>query len=92
VIVPEFAPTLIVVAAPNRFPVKALVLNTLTVPVDVVVIDGEAPFRFNDVALVPVIVGLPIVTVPVAAPTPIVVAAPNALTVVAVVLIKLNVV
>jgi hypothetical protein len=40
----------------------------------------------NAVAVVPVIVGMPIVSVPVAAPTAIVVAAPNAFTVVALVL------
>jgi len=79
-------PTVIADAAPNKLPVRALVLNTEAVPVEVVAIDGDAPFKFNTVALVPVIVPLPIVSVPDEAPILTAVAAPKALTVVAVVL------
>ena len=79
-------PIEIVVAAPPRFSVVALVLNTEAVAVLVVEMDGLAPFRFNAVALVPVIVGLPITRVPVAAPMLTEVAAPKRLPVRALVL------
>ena len=55
-------------------------------PVELVAIVGEAPFILNVVAFVPVIVALPIVNVPEEPPIANVVAAPNALTVLAVVL------
>ena len=77
------------VAAPNRFPVRALVLNTEAVPVLEVKIDGLAPFRLRVVAFVPVMVGLAIVSVPVAAPKLREVAAPPRFKVVAVVLKRL---
>jgi hypothetical protein len=49
--VPVEAPIETAVAAPNNAPVNALVLNTEAVPVEVVVIDGDAPFIVNEVAL-----------------------------------------
>ena len=73
-------------------PVKIFVLKTLAVPFELVTILGLAPFMLNEVALVPVMVVFPIVNVPVAAPIPIVVAAPAKLTVVAVLFKILNVV
>ena len=79
-------PREIVVAAPPRLRVVALVLNTEAVPVLLVAMDGLAPFRLSAVALVPVIVGLPIVKVPEAAPMFSAVAAPAKFIVVATVL------
>jgi len=76
VVVPVAAPREIVVAAPPMFSVVTVELNIEAV-VLVVVIAGEAPLRANDVALVAVIVGLPIVSVPVEAPIETAVAAPN---------------
>ena len=67
------------VAAPNKLPVNAPVLNTLAVPALVVTILGLAPFKLKVVAFVPVIVALPIVNVPVEAPILTAVAAPNKL-------------
>ena len=90
--VPVVAPIVAVVAAPNKLPVNALVLNTLAVAVLEVTILGLAPFMLNVAKVVPVNVGLPKVIVPVAAPMPIVVAAPPKLIVVAVVLSSANVV
>jgi len=68
VIVPVLAPIPIVVAAPNRLPVKALVLNTLAVPVLVVAILGSVPFILKAVALAAVIVALRRFMVPLLAP------------------------
>ena len=83
-------PMLTAVAAPNKLPVNTFVLNIDPVPVLDVTMLGLAPFMLNVVALVPVIVGLPIVSVPVAAPIPSAVAAPAKFIVVAVVLARLN--
>ena len=91
VVVPVLAPRLTVVAAPPTFNVVTVELKTEAV-VLVVAIAGEAPFKFNAVALVPVIVGLPIVNVPVAAPMFNAVAAPPTFNVVAVAFTKLKVV
>ena len=63
-------------------PVKAFVVNTLAVPLLLVAIVGLAPFKFNVVALVAVIVALPIVSVPLAPPIPSVVADPASVAVV----------
>ena len=84
--VPLEAPILTEVAAPNKLPVNAFVLNTLAVPVLDVTMLGLVPFKFSAVALVPVIVALPIVNVPLEAPIAMVVAAPNKLPVRALVL------
>ena len=70
------------VAALNKLPVKEFVVNTLAVPLLVVVILGLAPFKFNEVAFVAVIVALPIVSVPLDPPIPNVVAAPASVAVV----------
>jgi hypothetical protein len=73
--VPVAAPMLRDVAALPTFKVVTVALKTLAV-VDVVVIEGDAPFRLRLVAFVPVIVGFAMVRVPVAAPRLTVVAAP----------------
>jgi hypothetical protein len=92
VVVAAEAPIDRVVAAPPIFIVRALALKRDTVPVLVVVMDGDAPLRASDVTRVPVIVGFAIVKVPVEAPMLIAVAAPAMLNVVALVFIRLNVV
>jgi len=68
-----------------------LVLNTLPVPVLLVTILGLVPFKLRVVALAAVIVVLRKFKVPVVAPTVIVVAAPKAFTVVALLSNKLAV-
>jgi len=75
--VPLVAPIVTVVAAPNKLPVNAFVLNTAAVPVSLVTIAGLAPLTFIVVALPSVTVALLILAVPVVAPIDIVVAAPN---------------
>jgi hypothetical protein len=97
--VPVAAPKSIAVALPNAFTVVAVVSNRLNV-VAVVVISPPLTAKSSVTAYVPPIVALPstssnalrTVSVPVVAPMVSVVAAPNALTVVAVVSAKLNVV
>jgi hypothetical protein len=84
--VPVAAPIETAVAAPNKAPVNALVLNTEAVPVEVVVSDGDTPFIVNEVALGLASVTLLTVNVPVAAPNVVAVEAPNAFTVVKAVL------
>ena len=82
--VPPLAPMFTaVVAAPNKLPVKALVLKTDAVPVEVVAIAGLAPLMFRVVRLAKVTVGLLMVAVPVEAPMLNVVAAPPMFKVVA---------
>ena len=80
-------PILTVVAAPKALTVVALVLNTVAVPVVVVVI--SAPLTAK--SPVTTVLALRIVVVPVTAPIVTSVPAPAKLTVVAVVLAKLNV-
>ena len=88
VVVPVAAPIETVVPAPAIFTVVAFVLNNVAVPVAVVVI--SAPFTAK--SPVTTVLALRIVVVPVTAPIVIAVPAPNKLPVVAVVLIRLNVV
>jgi hypothetical protein len=86
VAVPVVAPNVNAVAAPNALTVVTFALNNVKVPVVEAAIVGSLPLIFTFVALVNVAVVLPTVKVPVAAPIEIVVAAPNALTVVLLVL------
>jgi len=84
-------PIAIVVAAPPIFSVVCVVFNKFPVialePAIVIVV---APFKFNAVAFVPVIVAFQIVSVPVEAPRFSAVAAPPIFNVVAVVFSKSN--
>jgi hypothetical protein len=86
VAVPVVAPKVNAVAAPKAFTVATFVLNSVNVPVVEAAMVGSLPLMFTFVAFVSVAVVLPNVNVPVAAPMEIVVAAPNALTVVLLVL------
>ena len=74
------------VAAPAKLIVVALVSRRLNVPVKLVVISPPSTFKSPSRSTVALLMD----TVPVEAPISILVAAPNALTVVAFVLSKLN--
>jgi hypothetical protein len=91
VAVPVAAPIPIAVAAPKALTVVKFVLNSVRVPVDDDASVGFVPLTFTVVAFDKVTVALLIVAIPVAAPIPIAVAAPKALTVVKFVLNNDNV-
>ena len=86
VAVPVAAPNVKAVAAPNALTVVTFALNNVKVPVVEAAIVGSLPLMFTFVALENVAVVFLIVAVPVVAPKVNAVAAPNAFTVVLLVL------